>query len=545
MSVSISVQLLSGQGATVLLPTDASVTALQDAVQKSLGTRISNLVTQSGKILQASESLLQAGIGDWDCLTAVVRESALASNFFAFALIRPDGSVITWGEKDYGGDSSAVKDELQNVDAIQATATALAALRSDGTVVTWGAEEYGGDSSGVREQLKHVRHIQSTHSAFAALRADGTVISWGEPGRGGDCSQVQGQLQDVTHIQAAFGTFAALRSDGRVIAWGEHAPPAEIRAELTDIIGIQRCGEHGFAAIKPGGRFVHWLFDSIFPSSVVQTSLNDIQHLCAVGSEWVAVDGAGTAEWKLFGHAQRVSNVEAVQHTYDCHFAALLKDGTVVHWGPYGYIAAGDLHEQLKNVVSIQTSDDSFAALRSDGSVRTWRYNSRRVLRDGAASDVPKRVANVVPDQLRSVKEIQANTFAFAAIREDGSVVTWGHKSYGGDSSAVQSQLRNVRRIQGTDTAFAALRSDGSVVTWGSRRTGGASRHISRDLGRTGADDAAEDRARVEAEAKVQAKAKAKVKAKAEATAKAKAKTKNRAVPPAKERVRKRPAARP
>ena len=38
---------------------------------------------------------------------------------------------------------------------------------------------------------------------------------------------------------------------------------------------------------------------------------------------------------------------------------------------------------------------------------------------------------------------------AFAAILADGSVVTWGHESYGGDSSAVQDQLRGVQQIQG------------------------------------------------------------------------------------------------
>ena len=45
---------------------------------------------------------------------------------------------------------------------------------------------------------------------------------------------------------------------------------------------------------------------------------------------------------------------------------------------------------------------------------------------------------------------------AFAAILADGSVVTWGDKGAGADSSAVQDQLRNVQQIQTTGTAFAA-----------------------------------------------------------------------------------------
>ena len=30
---------------------------------------------------------------------------------------------------------------------------------------------------------------------------------------------------------------------------------------------------------------------------------------------------------------------------------------------------------------------------------------------------------------------------AFAAVKEDGSAITWGHKDWGGDSSSVRLQL--------------------------------------------------------------------------------------------------------
>ena len=38
------------------------------------------------------------------------------------------------------------------------------------------------------------------------------------------------------------------------------------------------------------------------------------------------------------------------------------------------------------------------------------------------------------------VQRIQASGGAFAAILDDGSVVTWGHADYGGDSAAVQAR---------------------------------------------------------------------------------------------------------
>jgi hypothetical protein len=41
-------------------------------------------------------------------------------------------------------------------------------------------------------------------------------------------------------------------------------------------------------------------------------------------------------------------------------------------------------------------------------------------------------------------------------------VVTWGDS----DSSAVQDQLKGVQQVQASDGAFAAILEDGSVVTW-------------------------------------------------------------------------------
>ena len=61
---------------------------------------------------------------------------------------------------------------------------------------------------------------------------------------------------------------------------------------------------------------------------------------------------------------------------------------------------------------------------------------------------------------------IQATSTAFAAIRGDGSVVTWGDVEAGGDSSSVQGQLKDVHQIQASSWAFAAILFDGSIVTW-------------------------------------------------------------------------------
>ncbi|PNJ93340.1 hypothetical protein CEP14_13785, partial [Cylindrospermopsis raciborskii C04] len=81
------------------------------------------------------------------------------------------------------------------------------------------------------------------------------------------------------------------------------------------------------------------------------------------------------------------------------------------------------------------------------------------------------------------VTQIFSTGSAFAALKSDGSVVTWGWSSDGGDSSSVSSRLTSgVTQIFSTGGAFAALKSDGSVVTWGGSDWGGDSSSVSSQL---------------------------------------------------------------
>ena len=117
------------------------------------------------------------------------------------------------------------------------------------------------------------------------------------------------------------------------------------------------------------------------------------------------------------------------------------------------------------------------AALRSDGSVVTW--GAPLAGGDSSAIDFDGPADNLY------VTRIFSTTSAFAALRSDGSVVTWGYPNHGGDSSAVDfngpADDLTVSTIFSTGSAFAALRSDGSVVTWGDAFEGGDSSAVDFD----------------------------------------------------------------
>ena len=101
----------------------------------------------------------------------------------------------------------------------------------------------------------------------------------------------------------------------------------------------------------------------------------------------------------------------------------------------------------------------SFAALKSDGSVISWGSSS------GGGS---------APAGLTGVSQIFSNWYAFTALKSDGSVISWGSDGYGGGRSP--AGLTGVSKIFSTGGAFAALKSDGSVISWGDSNRGGSGR---------------------------------------------------------------------
>ena len=136
-------------------------------------------------------------------------------------------------------------------------------------------------------------------------------------------------------------------------------------------------------------------------------------------------------------------------------------DSAIVTWGRG--VDGSAVREQLKGVQQIQASFEAFAAILEDGSIVSWGHA------DLGGDSSPVR------DQLRAVRQIQATGVAFAAILENGSVITWGSQDGGSDSAAVREQLKGVQRIQASFAAFAAILKDGSVITWGEADYGGDS----------------------------------------------------------------------
>ena len=179
----------------------------------------------------------------------------LSATSCALALILSDGTVMTWGDPEGGGDSSAVKADLIKVHSVVGTVEAFAAVRSDGKVITWGSIPEG-DTSTVKDQLQQVRKIVASRQAFAAILETGGVVAWGVEFLGGDVrvpyAETVHKLQNVKDIRAAAWAFAALLGNGTVVAWGNPGMGGdylEVQDQLTDVCSVHATST-AFAALS-------------------------------------------------------------------------------------------------------------------------------------------------------------------------------------------------------------------------------------------------------------------------------------------------------
>jgi alpha-tubulin suppressor-like RCC1 family protein len=172
---------------------------------------------------------------------------------------------------------------------------------------------------------------------------------------------------------------------------------------------------------------------------------------------------------------------------------ALKADGTVSSWGSNSFqslgdpaIASGGVRTtpgrvaNLADIVAVAAGADHGLALKNDGTVWSWGRNSVGQLGDGTAT---QRAAPVQVLNLTGVIAIAAGGDTSLAVKDDGSVWTWGSDltsiGYGnGFVAPVQvAGLAGVTTIcMGGSTFAAAVQTDGmpsgTLWAWGNNQSG-------------------------------------------------------------------------
>jgi hypothetical protein len=182
---------------------------------------------------------------------------ALAAARDEFGLVvRPDGTVLAWGDKRFG--QTDVPAGLGGVIAIAVGSGARSAhalaLRADGTVVGWGDNTF--KQASPPADLSNVVAIAAGELHSLALTEDGRVLAWGNSTS--PAGAVPDNLAPVKAIASGANFNVALLRDGRLTAWGlNDAGQCQVPQVSVQVVGIAAGSRHAVARLA-NGKVITW-----------------------------------------------------------------------------------------------------------------------------------------------------------------------------------------------------------------------------------------------------------------------------------------------
>lgn len=420
----------------------------------------------------------------------------------AVALIKSDGSLVTVGNEDKGGNSAHVASKLGgNITNIFPLNGGFGAIDSNGKLTTWGSASininaYAHDSYYPEVELEAQSNVVNVFDS-CFLKSNGKLVFFSF------VLNYPPELNSgVTAVLISYSRpLTVLKTDGSVFSFlpssfsatiNNYPAFTEVQNQLSsDVISISSTNpssssqETAFAAIKSNGSVVAWGTHSYLGGSLldmrIPVSLNGSSNTLSisVSSNRLAKNAAVKLVAVTGSLPSPLNNSTTYYIGYPTngsgYFLSNTTDGPAIDFatasGTYNLILLNTaVDTQLQSgVVKIVSNELAFAALKADGSVVPWgcfdQGGSLNVI-VGTTSD-HYNMTNVA-SQVNNVVDIYSTEQAFAALKSNGSVVTWGRGYHGGDSSNFSSQLSSgVIKIVSIDEMFAALKSDGSVVVWG------------------------------------------------------------------------------
>lgn len=318
--------------------------------------------------------------------------------------------------------------------------------------------------------------VAAEYGGILMVKDDGTVWDWSSHDE--KFTQEKG-LTDIVSVSIGQTHRIALKSDGTVwIRRGDHYlnydgsnaikttynVPYEQVIGLTDIVAI--AASYSFSiALKSDGSV--WTWGNMKQLAPVESKSSDKAEKRIPGYEYSStpVQVSGLAD--------------IVAITKGC--LALDRNGAVWKYSvpnesqTNGPAPKPQQMEGLSEIAAISSSTGHNVALRNDGTVWTWGENRFGQL--GYTRWSEKKLPYQV-DQLSDIIAISAGTDFTLVLKKDGTVWGWGRNDSGqlGDGTsynsihAVQTQgLKAINLIVAGDNRSVALQKDGTIWMWGRR----------------------------------------------------------------------------
>ena len=368
------------------------------------------------------------------------------------ALLRPDGSILSWSDDNTLRLWSSEGDPLRVLEG-HFNQIRGAILRLDGSIMSW-----SGESACLWSEEGDRLRVLKEITMGALIRPDGSILSWSWENtlrlwsiEGKPLYVLKGHIADLTGaLLGADGSILSWSDDGTLRLWSEKGQPLYVlQGHTAKVTG---------ALLRADGSILSWSQDKTLrlwssqghPLRVLRghTEAVDGAFLLSDGSiiSW-SYDGT-LRHWNTKGEALRV-----LEGHIDGVIGALLRpddsiiswswDKTLIHWRVEGEPLAVLFGHTEKVIGALIRSDNSILSWSTDGTLRLWSEKGQplRILKGHAG-------------------EVEG-----ALIRLDGSILSWSSdhtlRLWSTEGAPLRIIEGHSKAIQGT-----LIRLDGSILSW-------------------------------------------------------------------------------
>jgi uncharacterized protein YjbI with pentapeptide repeats len=395
----------------------------------------------------------------------------------------------------YGLKYKGISDIMSGITKMVVNYGAVAILKDDGSVISWGQKthytdanddntNFGGGSIQIHNQIKsNVIDIVNTKKAFCALKTDGTLVTWGDSVYGGDYKTKYSEITNISKIIGNGLAFAAISKTGKLYTWGKYGTASSgtwsTTSELTDSSAFDTELNSGVV--------------DMFYNSHSGVALKDATSNYKISAWWgnTTYGDPAHATYGLRNHTGVVdvslldSGIKKV-FSYKEGFMILKTDNKL-----YGYGKLMDIptisNAKLATLVDISSvcfTSSAVAALKTDGSVIAWGTSSLGGNITDNSYGVRDKTGTQTDTLLDSnVVKIFSNAKSFCALKTNGDIVSWGDNSWGGNpatgrgSGVVNGDFQDFVKVTSIGNnrfyddyrarGFAGLKKNGSIIVWG------------------------------------------------------------------------------
>ena len=350
----------------------------------------------------------------------------------AFALLKHDGSVVSWG---FGPQGGSIPTNLaqwfslkKNIKELYSNSFAFVAVDEDGNAFTWGQcdlphytigslifERFTVNGQSFRVDVYRVPNIKKvipSRGAFAAITKDNKVRVWGKPSYGGGNNSkpldksfasvfgfqdlVSGlgnfEVSNIVEVVATDRNFAALGADGKVYIFGAGDD------NTNNLAGANT--------------------DDLDDSNLLFPRLYDFRD----------VTKNGKVELEDVTHASSViQNSSSYLSDYDLNKDGANNNDDLTQISDFLAQERPQYDSGFSNVKRIYSNTESFAFLKHDGTVDVFESRKRSISSIFRGINTGGTIGLTTRSNLTNVKEIYNTDEAFLAVREDGKMVIWGN----------------------------------------------------------------------------------------------------------------------